>query len=164
MRCRNTTKVIPGTQSPDLAAFEHVGVIGRAYSQRRDKFSECGVNLEKIQMRPTTAIGSAEAKWRRSSAERLGRLGPQTFPADRIVTEPDRLKSGALPQVVDVPVRPSRRSAMMAQAARDAAGAERAAEIKRPTRRQRQPPPTDGDRFLKVEPQQQRIGSWLASG
>ena len=114
-------------------------------------------------MRPTTAIGSAEAKRRRLPAERTRRLSPQTFAVDRVVAVPDRFERGVSPQVIDMPIRASRQPAVMAQAARDPAGTESAADIERPTRRQRQQlSPADADRSLNVELQQQRIGAWPA--
>lgn len=136
-------------------------MIGRTASQHPDKFGHCRTGLEKVEMRPTAAIGSAEAKRRRSSAKRVCRLGPQTFPAAQIDAGPDRLNRGVLAQIIDMPVRADRHPAMVAQAAREAAGTERAADVERPARCQRQRPLADEDCSRIGQPQQQGVGSRL---
>lgn len=147
-------KAIRVTASLESVAFDHLGVIGRARSQRRDESGERGASFKKVEVRGTAAIGRAEAKRRRVPAKRPRRLGPQTFSAQRVVTEPNGLQRGALPQVVDVPARPSRRPAVVAQAARDAAGAEGAADVERPAWRQRQWPLADENGSRIDQPEQ----------
>lgn len=129
-------------------------MIGRARLQQGDESGERGAGFKKVEVRGTAAIGRAEAKRRRAPAKRPRRLGPQTFSAQRVVTEPNGFKRSALPQVIDMPVRPSRQPAMVAQAARDPAGAERAADVERPTRRQRQWPLADENGSRIDQPEQ----------
>lgn len=59
----------------------------------------------------------------------LDDIGPYVLPTDAIIGIPDRLELGNRPQVIDVPVRPCRRLAMVCYACPDSTRATGAANI-----------------------------------
>ena len=104
----------PDTLDPELADLDHVRVIGSTEFQRRNERGQRRSDTEPIQMGGTPAIGSTEAEWRCPSAQFLSQhFRPQAFASKRIVAEPNRFERSVPPQIVDVPMRPNHRSAMV---------------------------------------------------
>lgn len=117
-------------------------------------------------MARTMAIGSAEAKGRRYSAQiRSQYFRPQAFAVMEIVADPGRHQAGMRSQIIDVPMWPQHRSAVMGQACRCTTRSKGTADINRPAGFQLQPiasPNCDFRSFIDTKPQ--RIGSWLGGG
>ncbi len=111
-------------------------------------------------MSRATAIGSAESKRRRLSAQFRRHRRPQTLAACRIVAEPNGDKPSVRPQIINMPVRSLGYPTMMSQPSAHPARSKSAARVDSPARHQNYSALSAyGDSRCCINPQQQRIGA-----
>lgn len=139
---------------------------GTTALQCRTKFGQAPALCEPEIMAGAMAVGSTEAKGRQCSTQvHPQHRCPQAFAVDGIMADPDRLQDGMCAQIIDMPMWPKHRSAMMRQACRRTARSKGTANIDRPTGFQPQPVAATDCNFRSViDTEPQGVGSRLSGG